>query len=121
MEHHHIMTKSVAHRTEFAAGVRAAVRTTVTQPNDRNCGVKPCPLGRRSGDKLYFLIKADPALVPVMVVCCSEIYQSVDALSWPVRSPNLSPIEHAWNVIRKHLQHHPKPVITISILRLQVQ
>ena len=46
--------------------------------------------------------------------------QSVDMLSWPARSLELSPIEHVWDIIKRQLQHHPQPALTVSVLAEQV-
>ncbi|GBM25673.1 hypothetical protein AVEN_207448-1 [Araneus ventricosus] len=42
-------------------------------------------------------------------------------LPWPARSPELSPIEHVWDIIGQQLQHHPQPALTIPVLTDQVQ
>ncbi|GBM19608.1 hypothetical protein AVEN_107286-1 [Araneus ventricosus] len=36
--------------------------------------------------------------------------QSVDMLPWPVRSPDLSPIELVWDIIGRQLQRHPTSI-----------
>ncbi|GBM29399.1 hypothetical protein AVEN_253919-1 [Araneus ventricosus] len=45
---------------------------------------------------------------------------SVD-MSWPARSPDLSPIEHVWDIIRRQVQRHPQPAGTVADLSEQVQ
>ncbi|GBN21252.1 hypothetical protein AVEN_205900-1 [Araneus ventricosus] len=35
--------------------------------------------------------------------------QGVDILPWPAKSPDMSPIEHVWDIIGRQLQHHPLP------------
>ncbi|GBM14848.1 hypothetical protein AVEN_253182-1 [Araneus ventricosus] len=47
--------------------------------------------------------------------------QCVDILPWPARSPDLSPIEHLWDIIGRQLQHHPLPAQTVPVLTAQVQ
>ncbi|GBN73540.1 hypothetical protein AVEN_199945-1 [Araneus ventricosus] len=47
--------------------------------------------------------------------------QGVDILPWPARSPDLSPIEHVWDIIGRQLQHHPLPAQTVPVLTAQVQ
>ncbi|GBM36207.1 hypothetical protein AVEN_97574-1 [Araneus ventricosus] len=46
---------------------------------------------------------------------------SVDMLSWPVRSPDLSPIEQVWDIIGRQLQRHPQLTLTVPVLTDQVQ
>ncbi|GBL79538.1 hypothetical protein AVEN_18123-1 [Araneus ventricosus] len=47
--------------------------------------------------------------------------QSVDMLYWPARSPELSPIEHVWDIIGRQLQPHPQPALTVPVLTDKVQ
>ncbi|GFY34936.1 uncharacterized protein TNCV_155091 [Trichonephila clavipes] len=47
--------------------------------------------------------------------------QSVDMVPWPARSPNLSPIEHVWDIIGRQLQHHPQPALIFPVLTQQLQ
>ena len=47
--------------------------------------------------------------------------QSVDMLPWPARSPDLSPIEHVWDIIGRQIQRHPQPALTVTDLTDQVQ
>ncbi|GBN42152.1 Transposable element Tc1 transposase, partial [Araneus ventricosus] len=54
--------------------------------------------------------------------CCNPTsLQSVDMLPWPARSPDLSPIEHVWDIIGRQLQHHPQSAVTIPVLTNQMQ
>ena len=50
-----------------------------------------------------------------------RVLQSIDMLPWLARSPDLSPIEHAWDITKRQLQHHPQPALTIPVLAEQVQ
>ncbi|GBM10965.1 hypothetical protein AVEN_171445-1 [Araneus ventricosus] len=111
-EDRRVWRMAVAHRTASAVEIRAAVGSTVTQrtvtnrllqgqlrarrpvaripltPNHCFCDVSGVNLeliGERSGDLLCFLMKAGPALVPVMAVCWLEESQ-VSACIQPVCS-----------------------------------
>ncbi|GBM44494.1 hypothetical protein AVEN_15019-1 [Araneus ventricosus] len=55
---------------------------------------------------------------PHIAVVTQHALQSVDMLPWPARSPDLSPIEHVWNIIGRQLQRHP---LTVPVLTDQVQ
>ncbi|GBN07781.1 Transposable element Tc1 transposase [Araneus ventricosus] len=44
---------------------------------------------------------------PHSAVVTQHALQSVDMLPWPARSPDLSPIEHVWDIIGRQLQRHP--------------
>ncbi|GBM36105.1 hypothetical protein AVEN_179101-1 [Araneus ventricosus] len=58
---------------------------------------------------------------PDTTVVTQHALQSVDILPWPARSPDLSPIEHVWDIIGRQLQRHPQPALSIPVLRDQVQ
>ncbi|GBM77573.1 hypothetical protein AVEN_186841-1 [Araneus ventricosus] len=53
---------------------------------------------------------------PHTAVVTQHSLQSVDMLPWPARSPDLSPIEHVWDIIGRQLQHHPQPALTVPLL-----
>ncbi|GFS99498.1 uncharacterized protein TNCV_4534651 [Trichonephila clavipes] len=53
------------------------------------------------------------------VTQCSLL--SVDMLSWPARSPDLSPIEDVRDKIGRQLQHQSQPELNALILNNQVQ
>ncbi|GFX40683.1 transposable element Tc1 transposase [Trichonephila clavipes] len=55
---------------------------------------------------------------PQTSVVTQNALKSVDMLSWPTRSPNLSAIEHVWDIIG---QHHPQSAMTVPVLTQQVQ
>ncbi|GBN83322.1 hypothetical protein AVEN_11948-1 [Araneus ventricosus] len=42
-------------------------------------------------------------------------------LSWPFRSPDLLPIEHAWDIIGRQIQHHPQLTWVVADLADQTQ
>ncbi|GBO08347.1 hypothetical protein AVEN_229903-1 [Araneus ventricosus] len=58
---------------------------------------------------------------PYTTVVTQHDLQSVDMLPWPARSPDLSPIEHVWDIIGRQLQRHPQPALTAPVLTDQVQ
>ena len=58
---------------------------------------------------------------PYAVLITQLALQSADMLPWPARSPDLSPIEHVWDISKRQLQHHPQPALTIPVLAEQVQ
>lgn len=58
---------------------------------------------------------------PHTAVVTQHALQSVDMLPWPARSPDLSPIEHVWDIIGRQLQRHPQPALTVPALTAQVQ
>ncbi|GBN61939.1 Transposable element Tc1 transposase, partial [Araneus ventricosus] len=58
---------------------------------------------------------------PHTTVVTQHALQSVDMVPWPTRSPDLSPIEHVWNIIVRQLQRHPQPALTVPVLTDQVQ
>ncbi|GBM78580.1 hypothetical protein AVEN_200711-1 [Araneus ventricosus] len=58
---------------------------------------------------------------PHAAVVTQHALQSVDILPWPARSPDLSPIEHVWDIIGRQLQRHPQPALIVPVLTDQVQ
>jgi transposase len=43
------------------------------------------------------------------------------AIPWPARSPDLSPIEHVWDMIGRRVEDFPTPVGTLAVLRIQFE
>ncbi|GBM11193.1 hypothetical protein AVEN_133924-1 [Araneus ventricosus] len=58
---------------------------------------------------------------PHTAVVTQDLLQSVDMLPWPARSPDLPPIEHAWDIIGRQLQSHPQPALTVPVFTEQMQ
>ena len=42
-------------------------------------------------------------------------------LLWPTRTPDLSPIEHVWDMMKRELTLSPQPATTIAEFRQRVQ
>ncbi|GBM47362.1 hypothetical protein AVEN_66109-1 [Araneus ventricosus] len=55
-----------------------------------------------------------------MIAGSSGQGKRVDMLSLSARSPDLSPIEHVWDIIGRQLQS-PQPALTVPVLAEQVQ
>lgn len=47
--------------------------------------------------------------------------RGVRQLPWPARSPDLSPIEHIWDMMGQRLLRSPRPATTIPDLRIQIE
>ncbi|GBM99280.1 hypothetical protein AVEN_142276-1 [Araneus ventricosus] len=58
---------------------------------------------------------------PHTAVVTQHALQSVDMVSWTARSPDLSPIEHVWDIIGRQLQRRPQSALTVPVLTDQVQ
>ncbi|GFV83064.1 uncharacterized protein TNCV_1180781 [Trichonephila clavipes] len=61
------------------------------------------------------------SLVRAIFFYCMSILESVNVLPWPTRSPDLSSIEHEWDIIGRQRQHHPQPELNNLILTDQEQ
>lgn len=48
-------------------------------------------------------------------------HNQIDLLPWPPRSPDLSPIEHVWDIMGRRLQNLPNPPQTLAALCHEVQ
>ncbi|GBN07515.1 hypothetical protein AVEN_252890-1 [Araneus ventricosus] len=58
---------------------------------------------------------------PRTAVVTQHALHIVDMLPWPARSPDISPIEHIWDIIGRQLQRHPQPALIVPVLTDQVQ
>ncbi|GFT00340.1 uncharacterized protein TNCV_2738911 [Trichonephila clavipes] len=76
-----------------------------------------CRLPRRTGPTPGVMDNARPHTVAVT----QPALQSFDMLPWLARPPDLSPIEHVWDIIGRQLQHHPQPAPTVPVLIQHVQ
>ena len=47
--------------------------------------------------------------------------RGVQQLPWPARSPDISPMEHIWDMMKRELTLSPEPATTIAELRKRVQ
>lgn len=60
---------------------------------------------------------------PHVAVMTQRVFEEndVNLLPWPARSPDLSPIEHVWDMMDRRLRHLAHPPNTIAELRQQLQ
>lgn len=77
------------------------------------------PYLRRLEDPLFQQDNARPHVARVSLNCFEEA--NVNLLPWPPRSPDLSPIEHVWDMMGRRLRNLPNPPLTLEALRHQVQ
>lgn len=65
-----------------------------------------------------FLLMHDNAR-PHVAHCVNEYLQNVGIhkLQWPARSPDLNPIEHIWDMLKRSIKSPPNPPQTINELR----
>ncbi|GFY24168.1 transposable element Tcb1 transposase [Trichonephila clavipes] len=47
--------------------------------------------------------------------------EDIEGMDWPVRSPDLNPIEHVWDFLGRRLAARTLPPVTIRELRLALQ
>ncbi|GBO38397.1 hypothetical protein AVEN_224615-1 [Araneus ventricosus] len=145
-EDRRVRRMAVAHRAASAAEIRAAVGTTVTQrivtnrllqrqlrarrpvacipltPNHCRLRCERCQARAHWRTDPEFkggVFQQDNAR-PHTAVVTQHALPSVDMLSWPARSPDLSPIEHVWDNIGQ-LQRYPQPALIVLVLTDQVK
>ena len=70
---------------------------------------------------LPFLRQEGDVLLPHMAVAMQHALRDVQQLSWPARNPDLSPIEHVWNMMKWELTLSPECATTNAKLRHWVQ
>ena len=56
-----------------------------------------------------------------MAAAMQHALHGVQQLPWPARSPDISPIEHVWDMMNLKLILSPDPATTIAELRQLVQ
>ena len=72
---------------------------------------------RQEGDVLFQQDNARPHTA----AATQRVFCGVQKLSWPLRSPDLSPIEHVWNMMKREITLSPEPATAIVELRQLVQ
>ena len=75
------------------------------------------PFIRQEGDVLFQQDNARPHTA----AATQRALRCIQQLPWPARSPDLSPIEHIWDVMKRELTLPPEPGATISELRQRLQ
>ena len=75
------------------------------------------PFLRQESDELFQQENAHPysAAATQCALC------GVNQLPWPARSPDLSPIEHVWNMMKGETHLFPEAATTIAELRQRMQ
>ena len=75
------------------------------------------PFLRQEGDMLFQQDNAHPH----MAAATQRALRGVQQLPWPARSPDLSPNEHVWDMVKWELTLSPEPAAIIAELRQRVQ
>jgi transposase len=70
------------------------------------------PYFRRVNNPLFQQDNARPHIANVSTDFLDD--SQVDLLPWPPRSPDLSPIEHVWDLIDRRLTNLHNPPITVA-------
>ena len=70
------------------------------------------PFLRQEDDVLFHQDNAHPHMAAIM----QRTLQGVQELPWPTRSPDLSPIEHVWDMMKWVLTLSPEPATTVAAL-----
>ena len=70
------------------------------------------PFLRKEGDLLF---QQDNARLHT-VAATQHALRGVQQPPWPARSPDISPIEHSWDMMKRELTLSPEPATTIAEL-----
>ena len=71
------------------------------------------PLHRQESDVLFQQDKERP----LTTAATQRVLRGVQQLPCPARSPDLSPIEHVWGMMKRELTFSPEPATIIAKLR----
>ncbi|KAH0814040.1 hypothetical protein GEV33_008751 [Tenebrio molitor] len=77
------------------------------------------PYFRRVNNALFQQDNARPHIANVSRDFLDD--SQVDLLPWPPRSPDLSPIEHVWDLMGRRLTNLHNPPLTLAALRHEIQ
>jgi transposase len=77
------------------------------------------PYFRRVNNDLFQQDNARPHIANVSRDFLDD--SQVDLLPWPPRSPDLSPIEHVWDLMGRRLTNLHNPPLTLAALRHEIQ
>ena len=76
------------------------------------------PYIQRIGNALFQQDNARPHIARVTMAHLEQ--SNVNVLPWPPRSPDLSPIEHVWDMVGRRLGRLPNPPRTLAELRNEI-
>ncbi|GFV60874.1 transposable element Tc1 transposase [Trichonephila clavipes] len=109
-------------RVRRYAGERCLLRCVM----ERHSGLEPgfMAWGVRlhiMDDPMYSESRQDarPHVVKTVRDSCSA--QHMQLLTWPVYSPDMSPILHVWDLVGWRLARHPRPAVSKDKLLLRIQ
>jgi transposase len=70
---------------------------------------------------LYFNKITRGSTLPIFVGIDFLDDSQVDLLPWPPRSPDISPIEHLWDLMGRRLTNLHNPSMTLATLKHEIQ